>query len=180
MSIAPFETIGDVSRKSMVVQTLSSANYNDLVPYKLLEELLEVDRNVVQSVVNQAKLALEQDHLKSVVAERGMGYRVVHPGEQRGLAVAHQQKARRSLRRSLSKVTNVDVAQLSDGEKTAVTLAATAIGLQLDYARRNDIRAKRHEQMIEATQQQSARTGQEVSDLKDRLARLEESMKGTQ
>ncbi len=170
---AAFQPIGDKSRRATVIDLIARADYDSVVTYEELESELGTDRATAQSAVNQAKLGLESVHRKSVVAVPNVGYRIVKPNEHHGLAVVHQRKSLRSLRRSLSKVNHVDASQLTEGERAAVTLATTGIAMQLDYMRRNDIRAKRHEDMIVATQQQSDRTADEVSELKDRLARLE-------
>lgn len=170
---AAFQPIGDKSRRATVIDLIGGVDYDAVVKYEELESELEVDRATVQAAVNAAKPGLEREHRKSVVAVPNIGYRVVRPNEHHGLAVVHQRKSLRSLRRSLSKVNHVDASQLTEGERAAVTLAATGIALQLDYMRRNDIRAKRHEDMITATQQQTDRTADEVSELRERLARLE-------
>lgn len=170
---AAFKPIGERSRRDMVLDLLAAGDYDEVVKYADLEAELDANRDTVQAAVNAAKLLLEREHRKAVVAVPNVGYRVVRPNEQHGLAVVHQRKSVRALKRSLSKVNHVDAAQLTEGERAAVTLAATGIAMQLDYMRRNDIRAKRHEDMIAATTQTAERTAEEVAELKARLARLE-------
>ena len=168
-----FQPIGEKSRRATIIEYLAPLPYGTTVEYGALENELGIDRAAVQSAVNDAKPGLEREHRKSVVAVPNVGYRIVQPNEHHGLAIVHQRKSLRALRRSLSKVNHVDASRLTEGERAAVTLAATGIAMQLDYMRRNDIRAKRHEDMIAATQQQSTRTADEVADLKARLSKLE-------
>lgn len=174
MSAPAFQPLGEMSRRDLVIQRLAEADYDQVVGYDLLAEALDgVDRSVVQTAVNAAKPTLEKEHRKAVVAVPNVGYRVVLPGEHMSLAVVHQKKSRRSLVRSLSKVANVELSKLTDGERAAVTLAATSLALQIDYARRNDLRATRHEKALEAVTSTSDRTAEEVAELRARLDRLE-------
>jgi hypothetical protein len=170
---AAFKPLGDKSRRANVIDIIGSADYDTTVRYDELESVLDADRSTVQAAVNAAKPGLERQFRRAVVAVPNIGYRVVRPSEHHDLAVIHQRKSLRSLRRSLSKVNHVDATQLTDGERAAVTLAATGIAMQLDYMRRNDIRANRHEGMIAATQQVVDRTADDVAELKARLAKLE-------
>jgi hypothetical protein len=170
---AAFQPLGARSRRDMALELLAGVDYDGILPYEEIEAALEVGRETGQQAVGAAKPELERLHNKAVVAIPNVGYRVVRPNEHMALAVVHQRKSVRALKRSLSKVNHVDAAQLTDGERAAVTLAATGIAMQLDYIRRNDIRAKRHEAMIAANAQKSERTADEVAEIKARLARLE-------
>lgn len=171
---ALFEPIGDISRRQLIIDTVGDRAEGDLIKYADLAALLDTDdRTLMQQAVNAAKPGMECAHRKAVVAVRNVGYRIVHASEHLGLARTHQQKSLRQLRRSRSKVDNVDFGKLTDGERAAVTLAATAIGLQLDYMRRNDIRSSRIEKTVETVQSTQERSVSEIAELKRRLARLE-------
>lgn len=169
-----FQPVGEVSYRDQVIELFGVTEFDTLITYERLSDHLGLEtRKDVQAVVNSAKWKLEKTHAKTVVAVPNEGYRVARPQEHLGLATLHQVKARRAIGRSLSKVTNVDVSSLTDGERAALTLAATGLALQVDYMRRNDIRAKRHEQMIEATTEASTRNEQEIAALRARLEALE-------
>lgn len=171
---APFTPVGEMSRRDLVLKHLAAADYDEVVSYDQLATALDgVDRTIVQVAVNAAKPVLEKEHQKAVVAVPNTGYRVVQPGEHMELAVVHQKKSRRALKRSHSKVAHVDLSKLTEGERTAVTLAATSLAMQMDYMRRNDIRAARHEQALKAVTSTSDRTAEEVAELRARLDRLE-------
>lgn len=173
--MAPFQPLGEVSRRQMVVDLLGDQPEGTLVTYEQLEQLLDVDRQTCQGAVNQAKLALEREHSKAVVSVRGVGYRIVHASEHLAVARVHQGKARKQLVKSRSKVDYVDLSKLTEGERAAVVLAGTAIGLQLDYMKRNDIRSTRIEAAVELVKDTAQRSEEEIAELKARLARLEES-----
>lgn len=167
---------GVESRKTIVLRHLSEADYGELVPYDLLIDALDgVTLDVVQSAVGAAKMVLERDFHKSASAVARQGYRIIQPADHLTAATSYQAKSRRALKRALSTAQGVDLAQLTAGERAAITLGATSLQLQIDYMRRNDLRAARHEQLIEAVTNQSARSETEIAELKARLAHLENS-----
>jgi len=169
-----FESHGEKSRRAMVVEALAERGEGDIITYEELAEILgESDRSICQNVVNKAKSALERLHTKALLAVPNVGYRIVLAREHLDLAKHHQQKSARALRRSRSKVVNVDMSKLTDGERAAVTIATTALGLQLSYMRRNDIRVGRVETAVAVVQTSQQRSEAEIADLQERLARLE-------
>lgn len=179
-----FEQRGEKSQRVMVLEVLSSVPYGETVPYERLSEVMGgADVQTVQAAVNRAKRALEAEHDRAVEAVRGVGYRVVEPREQQRLALAHQRKSRRSLVRARSKVAHVDLSALTEGERAAFTLAATALAAQLDFARRADLRyaskAKVDEFMSEQSRK-SERTDAELDEVKARMERLERKLTGGQ
>ncbi|WP_336879880.1 hypothetical protein [Rhodococcus globerulus] len=174
MTRQPFEPIGDTSRRRAALELLSAADYGQVVAYDDLSEAMGgVERATIQQAVNKAKAALEAEHSKAVVAVPNTGYRVVEPGEHLALATTHQRKSRRSLSRGHSIVAHVDANALTEGERAAVILAASALAAQIDYMRRNDMRARRIEQSVEAVQQETTRSADEIAELRARLDRLE-------
>lgn len=169
-----FTPIGDQSRRVLVLERLAAAPVDSVVTYEELSEVLgDVDRRTVQGAVNAAKFNLEKAYSKAVVAVSNTGYRIVRASEHLTLAKHHQKKSLKQLRRSRSKVDHVDYNQLTEGEKAAISLAATSIALQMDYMRRNDIRSTRIEASVAAVQKESERSAEELAELRNRLARLE-------
>lgn len=170
---ALFQPLGDVSRRQMVVDFFGDQPEGTVIAYETLEELLGVDRATCRSAVNAAKPGLERHHFKSVVAVRGVGYRIVHANEHLAVARVHQKKSLRQLGRAKSPLDFVDLSKLTEGERAAIVLGVTSIGMQMEYARRFDIRQTR----LEAAQARTAtvvqRSEEEIAELKLRLARLE-------
>lgn len=170
-----FQPIGDVSRRRMIIDHFGSLPEGTVVSYTELENLLDSgERRTLSSAVNAAKPGLEREHLKAVEPIRNIGYRIVHATEHLELARQHQVKSRRQLVRSQSKVLHVDISGLTEGERLAVTLAATSLGHQLEYMRRNDIRSARIEEAVSNVQSSQERSLDEIEDLKQRLAALED------
>jgi len=169
-----FKPLSEHSRREMMLSLFATAEYGSTIPYDTLSEVLKVhDRLILQQAVNSAKPALERLHNKAVVVVRNVGYRVALPSEHLGLARNHQNKSRRALRRGHSKVVNVDMNQLTQGERAAVQIAATTLALQIDYMRRNDLRVSRLEETATLVQGQSERAMDEVAELRARLEKLE-------
>ena len=177
MNLNPFQKIGEKSRREIVLDVLRSTNEGNIATYESLGDILEShDRRIIQSAVNSAKPALEKLHHKAVTAIPDVGYRVVCANEHLELARVHQKKSYRQLTKSKSKVVHVDLSGLTDGERTAITLAATSISLQLDYMRRNDIRASRIEAVVDTVMSTQARSQEEIAKLRARLEKLESNI----
>lgn len=159
---------------SLVLEVLAAAEYGEVVPYDAISEVADgVDRRGVQSLVGRVKRRLEREHSKAVEAVANEGYRVVNPSEHLRLARGHQSKSRKSLARAQSTVLHVDASKLTDGEKVAVTVAATALAAQLTYMRQNDIRVGRLEKAAEVIGTAQERSAEEIAALRDRLDKLE-------
>lgn len=174
-----FATVGEVSRRRMVVDLVADTPAGDVVPYDVLEIALGVDRRTVQTVVNQAKPSLQKTCQKSLVAIRNVGYRVLLPGEHLELAKTHQKRGRRQTRKAKSAVKNTDFAQLSDIERVKYDIAVATISALERFEKRADLRYASRERVESFIKQQvghNDRTEGEVSDLRDRLARLESLM----
>lgn len=169
-----FQPIGELSRREMVLAALADRPEGDTIGYDELAEILGTDdRRTCQGAIDAAKPALGKLHNKALVAVRGIGYRVIHAGEHLALARQHQRKSLRQLGKSRAAVTHVDYSKLTEGERAAITLAATSIGMQVDYMRRNDIRASRIEAAVETVQTTQERSAEEIAQLTERLARVE-------
>lgn len=169
-----FEPKGTLSQRRLILEALAGVDYDSVVPYDHLADVLGgVPIATVQRTVNAAKRALEAQHGRSLEAVPNEGYRVIRPSEHLALAGRHQSKSRRALLRASSTVSATDVSQLTEAERAAVTLAGTALSLQLAYMRRNDIRVNRLEQLAVSTAVRQERSEDEIAELRERLATLE-------
>lgn len=172
----PFEALGDKSRRALLVDLVADIDEDVVIPYEDIAAAIEVDeddRATCQGAVNAAKRSIEKTHSKALVAVPNVGYRVVRASEHLGLAQSHQSRGRRQLTRAKSKVVHVDMSKLTEGERAAVSLAATSLGLQMDYMRRNDLRSSRLEAAVTTVMETTERSEQEISELRERLSRLE-------
>ena len=172
-----FETIGETSRREQVVEYVGRKPAGEVVPYSELSDLLGgLERSRVQGVVNDAKKALQKVYKKSVTAVPGVGYRVLMPSEHLALARTHQQKGRRQTTRSKSAVVNTDYSQLTELERVRFDIANATLAALEQFERRADLRyasRERVESFINSQSSKNAKTDDEVSAVKERLARLE-------
>lgn len=174
-----FTPKGAVSQRQTVLDLVADTPHGEVVPYEALEIALNADRRAVLCAVNQAKPSMQKLFCKSVVAVRGIGYRVLHPGEHLELAKTHQKRGRRQTKRAKSAVANTDRSMLSELERVKYDIAVQTVSALERFERRADLRYASRERLDSFIRNQSdvnSRTAGEVVDLKDRLARLESRM----
>lgn len=178
-----FVPLADVSQRQMVIDMAADVEPGEIITYEAIESLLGLDRPRAQSVVNQAKFGLQKTHQKSLVAVRGVGYRVLSPSEHLELAKVHQAKGRRQTRKSRQAVEHTDYSKLNEAERTKYDVAIGVLRTLERWERRADLRYASRERLddfVSAQSTKNARTDSEVSDLKTRLARIEQLLdKGT-
>lgn len=175
-----FEKKGEKSRRELLVETVDAAAPDTILSYESLASLLDVDsRADLQSAVNAAKRSVEVHTSKALVAVRNVGYRIVRPDEHVALAVLHQRKSRRQVKRAKSKVDHIDLSALTPDQRTAVIAAGMVLAAQQDFERRADIRYAKKEElrafMSESSSRQD-RSESELDEMKARMKRLEEKL----
>lgn len=172
-----FETIGEKSRRQIVVDLVETVDYGGIIEYDTLADALSVeDKGVIQAAVHAAKPAIERAHAKAVEAIPNVGYRVVLPSEHGLLATKQQRKSRRAIVRAKSKIDNVDLNKLSDTEKAVIAIYGAVLASQIEFSRRADLRYARKETLDQLITQQSkvnTRTDAELQEMRARLADLE-------
>lgn len=185
--MSPFTPAGDRARWRILYDLLVKLRVGDVLTYPEMAEALELDpegdRQVIQLAMRRAARELEEVDKHAVDNVAGVGYRIIAPTEQLGLAKRHQRKSGRALARAQSKVVNVDFAQVDAATRRAFEVFATAFAMQADFNRRMDVRQKHLEQAVEAVtrhnEQQAQRTDEEIEELRERLKRLEDKASGS-
>jgi hypothetical protein len=176
---APFEPQGEVSKRQMLVDLLSQAPVDSVVPYAEMEALIEGNRSVVQACVHQAQSALSRDHNVSLKAVRNVGYRVVPPMEHVDLAVAQQRKARRGMGRGRRHVDYVDMSELTEPQRQVISNVAGVLARQQAQIQRIDRRQAILEsaftEKLQGDVKRDAATQSRLSRIEAELARLNES-----
>lgn len=175
-----FEKKGEKSHRELLIEAVDAATPDTILTYESLASLLNVDsRAGVQGAVNGAKRSVEVNTSKALVAVKNIGYRIVRPDEHVALAVLHQKKSRRQVKRAKSKVDHIDLSALSQDQRTAVIAAGMVLAAQQDFERRADLRYAKKEElrafMSEASSRQE-RSESELDEMKDRMKRLEERL----
>lgn len=180
MSI-PFETIGNKARWELVYPTLESTPIDSVATYEEIGEVLDLeptkDRHIIQqSVRDAAKRLLEQEN-RAVESVPNVGYRVVASHEHLRLAQGQQKRSKKALQRGHKTIVHTDLSGMSMEERQRFDQAGQAIGALIDYTRRLDIRQRHLERALGAVAQKTDRNTTEVSELKQRLERLESKNK---
>ena len=175
--MSPFEPVGNQARWRTLYELLVEVEVGDVLDYPTMAEALELDpeddRHTIQVAMRRAAKELETQDGHAVEAVPNSGYRVVVPEDHLKLARSHQQKATKSLQRGHSKVSNVDLSGVDPEVRRAFQVVASAFAMQMEFNRRTDVRQKKLEQALNAVQEQSTRTDEEVAELRARLDRLE-------
>ncbi|SIJ95529.1 Uncharacterised protein [Mycobacteroides abscessus subsp. abscessus] len=171
-----FESISDKSRRQTVVDLFADVEPGQVVPYDFLEAALGLDRAMTQGVVNQAKSGIQREHQKSLVAVRNVGYQVIEPQSHIRLAQDHQRKGRRQTRKALMAVENTDYDKLDEADRLRFDVAVGVIKTLVQWERRADLRYASREKLdafVAKQDSRNERTDNEVSELRDRLSRVE-------
>lgn len=172
-----FQPKGAKSRRELLTELVRDTAYGQVLDYAALGALLDCEsRREVQTAVNGARLALERETRKALVAVANVGYRVVHPAEHGELAVKHQRKARRQVRRARSKVEYIDMSELTPEQRQFVTTAQIVLAAQADFERRADVRyakAADVQRFMSESSERVERSETEIDRLRERVQRLE-------
>lgn len=183
MGRAPFEPLGAQARWRTVYEILQQAAVDDVVTYETLGEALDLhpynDRAIIQQAMARAAREHEETDKRAIDSVRSVGYRIVEPREHMTLAVRQQKKSRRALERGHSKVVNVDFNNMDPNIRSAFEILASGFAQQAGFNRRIELRQSRLDRALrdiaDSQHQDRKRTEEEVTELRERLARLESS-----
>jgi hypothetical protein len=171
---APFEPIGELARWRVLVDEFRNVARGTTLTYDELGESLDLDpvkdRRAIQAAVGQASKALSRDHERSLVAVRGVGYRVALPDEHIDLAGRQQRKSRNAIVRARRHVDHVDLSGMDEITRSAFHAAARVLAYQEGQIRRLDLRQKDLESAVESVTTKVERIPEDTA---ARLAELE-------
>lgn len=158
-----------------------SLKLGGLIPDSELTALLDDEEHPqLYAAALRAAKELERTEHRTLVRDRGKGYRLTGGLGQVERSDNYKKQSHRRLKRSFELVTTTDHGLLSSDDRSAVDKKTRAIGVLLLHAKMTDEKlAAQDEQMKELRQQvvtsssrQSA-TDEEVAELKRRLEELE-------
>jgi DNA-binding winged helix-turn-helix (wHTH) protein len=175
--VSPFESLGETARWRILYGLLSEKEVDSVITYEEMAEALKLDavadRHSIQVSMRRAAAELEKVNKQAVEAVVNVGYRIVEPEEHLRLARSQQRKSSKALVRGHSKAVNVDLSGVDPEIRNAFQVVAAAFAMQMDFNKRTDVRQKKLEDALEKVRDKSARTGDEVAELRARLERLE-------
>lgn len=167
---ALFTPKGDVAEWRMVADALDALDIGDVLTYDDLTTLLDRDFIANRKPIYAATEWLERERHRTVDNVANVGYRIVEATEHLDLGKRHHKKARRQMRRTISRLASADRNQLDAEQVAKIDAIENTVRQQADVIRRIDKRVSR----VEAAQ---ATTVQQVDQHAERLARLEEALK---
>ena len=182
--MALFEPKGSKSRRRIIFDVLHLHEEGDLVTYQELADALELDsdedRVKIQAAVRAAARDLLQEDMLALEPVTNEGYRIVTAEEHLRLARRFQRSSSRALVRGHAVVSWVDYNQLSPDVRALAEVTAQAFAMQIDFNRRIDVRQSRLEQAMMAVAIKTNDTAENVTELRERLARLEARMNSSE
>lgn len=175
--MSPFNPLGERARWRIVYELLADIEVGGVITYAALGEALDLDperdRHPIQMAVRRAAKYSETQDSRALEAVPNQGYRIVLPAEHLRLAKDQQRRSSRALVRGQSKVVHVDMTGMEPETRKAFEVVAQAFAMQLEMTRRLDVNQRRLEESVKSIKDQTARSADEITELRARLDRLE-------
>lgn len=172
-----FAPVGERARWRVVYDLLAATETNGVVSYAEMAHVLSLDvdedRNLIQTTMRRAAKEHELVDKRAIESVPNVGYRVVEPQEQLGLARQQQKRSRRALVRAHSKAVNVDMSKIEPETRKALEMVASVVAMQIDFNRRAESKLSAHDKAIRSLFEATERTEQEKEEFRTRLERLE-------
>ena len=164
-----FKPKGDVAMWRAVHDHAAALSPGDLIPYATLSDLLGYDLTVPgasRTPIQVAGRRLLDSHERTLIAVRGVGYRVALASEHEGLARGGQRSARRKLARAHTVAVRVDRNQLTTEQQSSLDAFAHVLAQQNAMLKRNERRVaavetsvREHDERIEVLEATLRRHG---------------------
>ena len=175
-SVVPFQPVGDKSRKRLLIELVDACLYDQLLSFEELEDFLGCGRKEVYATVSASAMSMEAELSKTLISERGKGYRVARPDEHWGEAHKRQRRARRQTLRAKSKVDHVDENGLTQEERNKLANGRQVLAALAAFEKRADMKYASKASLDAWVAEQSSRnerTAGELDAIRSRMERLE-------
>ena len=139
----PFQPKGDRALWEEVFLLAQDAEPGTVLTFDDLSAVLGYDvsaQGSSRTPILRASDRLLESRNKVLTSVRGVGYRVVEPSEQEGLARGRQRRARRQIAKGVSLVVNVDRNALTIEQRASVDALCQVLTAQNAMLRRHDRR----------------------------------------
>lgn len=178
--MTPFHSVGERARWKVVYDELTRLDIGDTLTYERMGVLLDLhprqDRhNIRQALARAAREYLEKD-LRALDAVTGVGYRIVEPIEHMRIAKGRGKKAGTQLTIAYKVLTHVDMTGMGVETRSSFENIAMGFAHQIEINRRHDKAIRDLDQAMETVSVKVDRTEEELSEVKDRMRRLEEKL----
>lgn len=178
----PFEPLGSKARWRTIYDLLQAAEIGAVVKYVDIAAALDLDADTDRHTIQMAARRAAKEHLtvdnRAIEPVQNVGYRIVEPEEHLRLAQQHQNKSRKALAMGHKQVVHVDLNGMEPEVRKAFDVTARAFSTLLDYNRRLDTKQKHLEKALDSVATRQDKSDDEIRELKERLARLEQKKAG--
>lgn len=169
-----FAPKGEKPQWEYLFDVLRLKQVNEVATYEELSEAVGFNVRQNRSPLYLAQKQLEKQHLRTIVVEKGVGYRIAEATEHEELARNHQKRGRRQIKRAIDKIVYVDRGRLTPEAVKRFDAIQMTLARQEDLIKRNDVRLTNVEKAIQATRQATAKTAEE---LEAKQAKMIEALK---
>lgn len=175
--MSPFTPLGDRARWQIVYDLLVNTTTGSIVTYQDMGNALGLDpvteRHKIQMAMRRAAKEHLENDLRSVAPVPNEGYRVVETSRKLELARQQQSRAVRAVKRGRDHVSYADLSGVDEPTREVFKAMAWKFMQQDELIHRLDVRQKRHERQLHAAVTAQEQTSQQLTDLQERLAKLE-------
>jgi hypothetical protein len=172
----PTKNPDGISEARRLYDFLCELPHGTTVTYDDFDKALGRDCRKQRGPILRAAAMLERDAKRTLVCERGVGYRIAHPSEHADLAVGRARKSRRVLNQAARVAAAADRSQLNGAENARLDQMTVLLGgmqqKQKDFAA--DLRALREDAKADrrSNSTQFAAVQQELTGHQEQLAGL--------
>jgi hypothetical protein len=164
-----FKAKGDRAEWRIVYDEIRKMASGDVLTYDQLSEILGRDFRLDRGPINRAMKELETADSRTLVCERGIGYRIAAATEHEHLARKHSTRSRRQLAKAASKARSADRSALSAEQARRLDELELQFSQHADLLQRLDGRDRQRAAEIKQLRRD---TSGDIANLSDQVTRL--------
>ncbi len=169
-----FRPKGDQPEWRLIYDEFRKHGPGDVVAYERLSEILGRDFLTCRVPLQRAVRELEAADHRTLVCERGTGYRIAAAAEHEQLAHAHSKRSRRQLKKAVSKARSANRAELSPDQARRLDDLENHLSQHAGMLARLDARDKQREEQLRQLRRD---TSGDIAGLASQLGRLTDALR---
>jgi hypothetical protein len=164
-----FRPKGEQAEWRLLYDEFRKHSAGDVLSYGRLTEILGRDFLANRTPLHRAVKELEKTDHRTVVCERGAGYRIAAAAEHEHLVHVHSQRGRRQLRMAVAKARSADRTQLTPDQARRLDDLEVHLSEHAGMLARLDARDRQREAELKALRRD---TTSDIAALDDKVTRL--------
>jgi cell division protein FtsB len=169
-----FRPKGDQPEWRLLYDEFRKHGPGDVITYQRLTDILGRDFRASRVPLARAVKELENADHRTLVCERGTGYRIAAATEHEHLAHAHSKRSRRQLTKAVAKARSANRAELTPDQVRRLDNLEVHLSQQAAMLTRLDARDKQREAQIKQLRRD---TTSEIAAIDDRLTHLTDMLR---